>query len=182
VPTMTKGDREELGKLLREQARLGKVMAEQRAAELLADGEAQLAKIYRADDAAWREITAAAQAHIRKADAQIAERCRELGIREEFRPHLELRWSGRGENAMASRRAELRRVMEARVEAMQKAAIAQIDSRKVDGLVLLAKDAVESEAARAFIAAMPSAEALMPKLDVASLPEPPARLPAYAGW
>ena len=40
---MTKGEREELAKLVRERAKLGKTMAAERAAELLADAEQDMA-------------------------------------------------------------------------------------------------------------------------------------------
>ena len=43
---MTKSEREELARLVRERARLGIVMAEERKAEVVADGEEQLAAIY----------------------------------------------------------------------------------------------------------------------------------------
>jgi hypothetical protein len=87
---MTKGDREALAKLVRERAKLGRQMAEQRGAELIADGEAKLARIYSFDNSVWRDITAAAQTAVRQADAKIAARCRELGIPEEFRPGVNL--------------------------------------------------------------------------------------------
>src|SRR5919206_81625 len=49
--------------------------ANQRAAELLADYEAQSAAIYKADAEAWRDITAVAKAAVRKADEQVAKIC-----------------------------------------------------------------------------------------------------------
>ena len=49
---MTKSEREELAKLVRERAKLGRVMAAERSAELLAEAEAQLAEIYEVEDRA----------------------------------------------------------------------------------------------------------------------------------
>ena len=137
----------------------------QRAADLLADGEEQIARIYKVDDEAWRDLTAAATAAVRKADAQIAARCREMGIREEFRPGLSVNWYGRGENAVKERRQELQRVLKTRVEAIKAKAISQIELAKVEGLTLLTKDGLESEAAQAFLAAMPTPAMLMPAID-----------------
>jgi hypothetical protein len=52
---------------------------------------------------------------------------------------------------------------------MAKAARVAIETRALDGLTKLAAGALESDAARAFLAAMPTAEALMPTLDVTTL-------------
>ena len=48
----------------------------------------------------------------------------------------------------------------------------QIETRMVEGLTLLAQDALESSAARAFLAGMPQVQQLMPKIDIKGLPEP----------
>jgi hypothetical protein len=172
MPTMTKSEREELAKVLRERRRLGTKMVEQQKAKLRADAEEQLAEIYRSDDAAWRDLTMAAEGYIRKADRELAKRCEELGIRPEFRPRLSLSWYGRGENASKERRAELRKVMETRLDEMAKAATVQIESKILEGLTLLAADGLESSAAQAFLAGMPSVDALMPSIDVTALPLP----------
>ena len=140
-------------------------MAEQRAAELLADGEEQIATIYKVDDQVWRDLTAAATAAIRKADGELAKRCREMGIPEGFRPQLSVGWYGRGESANRERRQELCRVLKTRVEAMQAKAVSQIEMAKVEGLTLLARDGLESEAAQAFLAAMPTPAMLMPAIN-----------------
>jgi hypothetical protein len=166
---MTKGERDELSKILKARARLAGRVVEQRSAELLAEAEQQLATVYKVNDEAWRELTATAQQTIREADAELARRCRTLGIPEEFRPGLRLGWYGRGENADKARRAELRKVAQSRIEAMAKAARVAIETRALDGLTKLAAGVLESDAARAFLAAMPAAEALMPALDVTTL-------------
>jgi hypothetical protein len=131
VPTMTKADREELGRLIRDRAKLGRVMAEQRAAEMLADAEAQLSAVYNVSDESWQDLTAAASAAVRKADAQLAQRCRAMGIPERFRPKLSVSWYERGENAHKERRDELRRSIKATIAAMQAQAVTQIDLAKV---------------------------------------------------
>lgn len=181
MPKMTKGERDELAKLLRAHANVAKKMADQRAAELLADGEKQLAAIYRVDADAWSDLTATAQAAVRKADAQLAKRCEEMGIPPEFRPSLSVSWYGRGENALAERRGERRRVLKAQVESMSAAALVQIEARMVEGLTLLAQDALESTAARAFLDGMPQLHELMPKLDVKTLPKAPKPQPRLVG-
>jgi outer membrane scaffolding protein for murein synthesis (MipA/OmpV family) len=166
---MTKGERDELAKILKARARLAGRVVEQRAAELLAEAEQQLATVYKVNDQAWRELTATAQQTVREADAELARRCRTLGIPEEFRPHLTVGWWGRGENGDRERRAELRKVAQSRIATMAKSARVAIETQALEGLTQLAAGALESEAARAFLAAMPTPEALMPALDVTAL-------------
>jgi hypothetical protein len=166
---INKGEREELAKILTARERVAKSVVEQRAAELLADVEQQLAARYTISDEAWHDLAAAAKAAVMAADAEIAERCRTLGIPEQFRPGLSLGWYDRGENADKKRRAELRRVAETRIDALAKKALVAIHTRSLDGRTLLAAGALESAEARAFLAAMPTVEALMPALDVSAL-------------
>jgi hypothetical protein len=52
---------------------------------------------------------------------------------------------------------------------MTKQALVTIETKALDGQTLLAAGALESEEAKAFLASMPTVEALMPALDVASL-------------
>ena len=56
MPTMTAREREELAKLLRPPT-VAKIEARERAAQLLAECEAQLAKEYHIDDPIWKELT-----------------------------------------------------------------------------------------------------------------------------
>lgn len=166
---MTKSERDELAKILKARARLANRVVEQRAAELLANAERQLAAEYKITDNAWRELTTTAQQAVREADAEIARRCRVLGIPEEFRPGLALSWYRRGENADKDRRAELRRVALTRIDAMAKSARVTIETTALDGLTQLAAGALESAEARKFLASMPTVEVLMPALDVSTL-------------
>ena len=59
--TMTRRERDDLAKLVRQRERLMKTLAAQRSAELMADVEAQLARIYDFDeDEVWAAATEAA--------------------------------------------------------------------------------------------------------------------------
>lgn len=166
---ITKAERDELRRLVNERARLAKSGIEQRQAELLADVEAQLAATYRIDDDAWADVTAAAQQAVAEADAALSERCRQLGIREEFRPAIAVSWHYRGENAARDRRAELRKVAQTRIAAEGKAAKHTIDTAALQRREMLAAGALESPEALEFMASMPTATELMPALDVAEL-------------
>lgn len=166
---MTKGDREELKSLARQQARVEKAGVEERKAAVLAHAEAQLSATYNATAEDWAHLTTAAEQAVKAADAQIAEICRQRGIPESFRPGLHLAWYSRGENAEKARRAELRKLAERRVDAEARAAKLAIDRASLEILTQLATAALTTEAARSFLAGMPSLPQLMPELDVREL-------------
>jgi hypothetical protein len=92
-----------------------------------------------------------------------------MGIRPQFRPQLVLQWYGRGENASRDRRAELRKAAQTRIAALGKEAKTAIDARTAEVLTELIAGGLESEAARAFLATIPTAEDLMPRLTLPEL-------------
>jgi len=169
MSTMTKAEREDLAKILKARARPAHRVVEQQAAKLEADIEQQLSTRFKIDDAAWADLTLTATQVVEQADAELAKRCRALGIPEEFRPGLTISWYGRGENADSKRRTELRTLAYRRIEALAAEARVAIETAALDGLTHLTTGALASDEARAFLAAMPTAESLMPRLDVADL-------------
>jgi hypothetical protein len=166
---MTHRERSDLAKLARRREHVAKADARQRAAELLADVERQLAEIYPEHDERWHDITQAAEAAIADADAAIAARCRALGIPERFRPGLYLAWHGRGENASRERRVELRRVAATRIAALEAQARAAIERASVEVQTRLLAGGLETDAARTFLETMPTADALMPALAIGEI-------------
>src|SRR5512133_2785693 len=96
---MTRRDRNDLLDVAKMRARVAKQAVAGREAELLAIAEEELSAIYKADDEAWKGMTATADQKINEANEAIAAMCRERGIPEEFRPGLYLNWYGRGMNA-----------------------------------------------------------------------------------
>src|SRR5262245_2130391 len=117
---MSRAERTELAQIVRINARVAKDAISARAADLLADFEQQLATRYRIDDPFWQDATAEAQAAVRAADEHIVRLFHEGGKPEAFRPGISLSWWDRGENAMAARRAELRKLATTRLDAMAK--------------------------------------------------------------
>ncbi len=166
---MSRSERADLARLVRARARVAKAGVAQREAELLADVEAQLSAVYRFDDDAWADIAKAAQAAVAEADQQIADLCRQRGIPERFRPGLSIGWYGRGENAVAARRTELRKLAQARIAAAGKRARAQIEARAVDVEGEIVAAGLTTTAARAFLASIPQPAELMPTLAVGDL-------------
>lgn len=166
---LTRGERDDLAKVARLRARTAKSHIAVREAELLADAEAQLAATYNFCDEDWRHITEAAQAAIRAADEQVAEICRQRGIPEQFRPHLYFWWQGRGENAVAGRRAELRKVARANIAAQGRTAKLLIEARESEVLTELLAGGLTSMAAQQYLESIPDPAKLMPPQTIAAL-------------
>lgn len=164
--TMTKSERSELGALIRKRERVMKAAAEERAAAMLADFEKQCASIYSYDDdKVWAAAMAEVEAAVKVAQDAIAERCESLGIPKEFAPGLACGWYGRGQNAVAQRRVELRRVAKTRIAAIEKEAVTKIERQSLEAQTQVLALGLESQAARDFLEKMPSVDALMPTID-----------------
>jgi hypothetical protein len=175
---MSKSEREDLQRLLRQRERVLKSAAKQRSAELAADFENQLGQEYRFDqDEVWNQAEKLAEAEVLKAEKLVAARCRQLGIPDQFAPSLSLCWSSRGYgNTIEKRRAELRRMARAQVEAIERKAIVQIELSCLEAQTALAVAGLSTEAAKLFIEKLPKIEALMPALsfaEIAGEAEPP---------
>lgn len=166
--TTSRSERDDLRRLLRQRGKVGVLAIQQRGAEVIAEGEREIARIYKIDDARWSEITAPVQAAAATADQQIATICAELGIPPGFRPSLHISWRGRGENSFANRRAELRRVLHSAVERSIAAARLQLEQTITEGLELLTKGGL-TDAARQMLDDLPTVQQLVPMIDVTTL-------------
>ena len=169
---MTKSEREDLRRLIKEREKVMKAAAVQRSAELLAEFEQQMASVYSYDqDEVWKQATEVALLAVAEGQQQIAARCEELGIPARFAPGISLDWHGRGENAIRARRVELRLVAKARIAAIEKAACTQIELRCHDAQSRILAHGLSSAAAIEFFDALPNVEALMPPLEMTSVEE-----------
>jgi hypothetical protein len=168
---MTKGEREDLQRLIRQREKVLKSATKQRSAELLADFENQMGSVFGFDDdAIWREACNAAEAEVARANQRIAARCRELGIPTRFAPTLHMYWSPRGaENSVKERRTELRRMAETKIESIERKAVTAIEQSCLEAQTKLALAGVTSEAAGAFINTLPKIETLMPQFSFAEI-------------
>ena len=167
---MTRAERTDLGALIRRREKLLKTAAKQRAVELMADFERQISTIFSYDDdGTWETAFASAERAVEDAEAVIAEQCRKLGIPPEFAPSLSLGWYGRGENAVSHRRTELRRVAKTEIDAMEARAKTEIERVSVEQQTALISDGLTSAAAQEFLEQMPTAENLMPVLDMGQI-------------
>jgi len=176
--SMTKSEREDLQRLIRQREKVLKSATKQRSAELIADFENQMGQEYRFDqDEVWEQAVKAIEPVVRKAKAQIAARCKELGIPERFAPDVDLTWHHRGYgNALKARREELRRMAQTQVEAIEAKAITEIELSCLKAQEQIALAGLTSDAARQFIDALPSIDVLMPALsfqEIAGEADPP---------
>lgn len=163
---MTKGERQELSSLIRKREKVMKAQAEERSAALLAEFEAQSAKIHHYDeDPVWARLTQDAREAVDKARIELAARCKEMGIPEEFAPQLEFHWHGRGHNAVSSRRDELRRAAKAKIVLIEKEAVTRIERMSLEAQTSIIASGLESDAARAFLGSMPAMDKLMPPVQ-----------------
>lgn len=170
MATMTKGERTELLSLVKKREKVMRSQAQERSSALLAEFDAQSAKIYHFDDdAVWKAVMADAEAAIEQARKQIAQRCKERGIPEEFAPGIHFGWMGRGHNAVADRRAELRRAAKSRIEAMEKEAITKIERLSLTAQTEILASGLESDAAKAFLESMPKMDQLMPPIEIGEI-------------
>lgn len=175
---MTRGEREDLQRLIRQREKVMKSAASQRSAELLADFENQLGAEYAFDDdAVWAEAKAIAEQEVIRAQQIVADRCAELGIPTEFAPSLNLMWYGRGPGNDAERRkVELRRMAKKRIEALEASAVVKIEVASVEAQSQLAMAGLTSEGAQQFFNALPRVESLMERLsfdELAGRAKPP---------
>ena len=155
--SLTKAEREDLLRLARMRERVAKSGLAQRSAQLLAEFEQQMASEYSYDqDTVWKAAAAAADREVMKAKAQIAERCRELGIPDRFARGLHLSWYDRGENAVGKRRTELRFVARSRIAEIEKTARSTVERASLEVQTEILRTALGSAAAVTFLERMPS--------------------------
>jgi hypothetical protein len=168
--SLTKAERDDLLRLARMRERVAKSGLAQRSAQLLAEFEQQMASEYSYDqDTVWKAAAAAADLEVKKAKAQIAGRCRELGIPDRFAPGLHLSWYDRGENAVGKRRTELRFVAKSRIAEIEKTARSTIERASLEVQTEILRTALGSASAVTFLERMPSVEQLMPPLAIAAI-------------
>jgi hypothetical protein len=165
-PLMTKGERDDLQRLVRQREKVLRSAAKQRSSELIADFENQLGSIYSFDnDATWTEAVRLAEQEVEKANAKIAARAAELGIPKDFAPKVSFGWYGRGENGVEKRRLELRKMATTRIAAIEAKAITAIELGCLEAQTAIAASGLTSEAAAAFLTNLPNVESLMPPLS-----------------
>jgi hypothetical protein len=167
---VNKSERDDLIRLVRLRAKQARSDAETRAKILAAEIEDLMAAQFEAEDELWVRAVVIAEKAAVQANERIAEQCARLGIPPQHAPGLELRWRARSpEFTSGGRRAELRKLAQARLAALTAAAKSAVDGQALDAETALVAGSLESEDARAVLDALPTAEQLMPALSLDDL-------------
>lgn len=167
---MTKGERDDLMRLIRQREKVAKTAAAQRSAVMLAEFEQQVSALHSFDkNEVWAAAVAAAKAVVEEANEKIDAESAKLGIPEEFRPQVAFHWARRGENEMANRRAELRRAAKTEIEAIEATARAQIEAGSVSAQTEIMSHGLMSDSAKAFLESMAPIEKMMPLLNAEAI-------------
>jgi hypothetical protein len=169
---MTPQERQQLRQLIRLREQRAKHEVDAFADERIAQFEQEMATVYRADDERWARIKQAMIEVTKRANEELTRICEAEGIREEFAPTISPpMFIGRGENANAERRAELRKVAQTRVKADSKAAKVAIEAASAGVQEQLLIGGLKSEEAKALVETMPTVQSLMPPLHTAEIIE-----------
>ena len=163
---LSRQEAHDLGMIIKERAKVLRAHAEEQAAVLEAEFERQMAAIYDFDhDATWKAATEAAVKACKEAQKVIDKRCAALGIPKPFAPSISATWQGRGENALNTRRGELRRVAKTAIAAKVKVAVTRIEKQALDLRTQVVAMGLLSEEARGFLQSMQPVEEAMGLLD-----------------
>jgi hypothetical protein len=167
---MTPGERRELRTVVRQRMKVLRADVEQRRLELLAEAERRLVERYRqqdkdVDDLNFRIAEITEQASREITDLIIAARGDADGV--SIRRPVKLQTPR--VNSYSEDRAQLHRAMVAGVEAQVKKALLDLDRQEADLLQSLALQTIETEAARQFLAGIPSVGELVPTARLAEI-------------
>lgn len=179
---LSRTETHDLGMIIRDRAKVLKSYAEEQAAACMADFEQKLAATYEFDDdEVWKKAAQAALDAANAAQEIITKRCKELGIPKDFAPGLSVSWLGRGQNALTSRRTELRRVAKTSIEAMRRAAETRIDKQSLHLRTQVVGMGIMSAEAKMFLESLAPIEESMQMLEFVEIERKlgQARLPDY---
>jgi hypothetical protein len=167
---MTKAERDDLVRLVKQRERVAKTAAEQRSAAMLAEFEQKISATHTFNNnEVWKAAVDASIAAARKANDEIKAEATRLGIPQEFQPSLNFSWMRRGENEYQARREELRRVAKSEIAALEKMAMVEIETKSVQAQTEIIANGLSSADAIAFLEKLPAIETMMPALDISAI-------------
>jgi len=163
---LSRSETHDLSMIIKDRTKVLKAHADEQEAVCLADFERKLAAVYSWDqDEVWKAAAEEARRVVEDAQTKIADRCVELGIPKSFAPRIGLSWQERGENALAARRTELRRVAKGQIEAMKRAVLTKIEKQSLDLRTQVVSMGVVSADAKLFLESLAPVEDAMQSLD-----------------
>jgi len=167
---MTKGERDDLIRLIKQRERVCKTAADQRSTAMLAEFEQKISAVHDfATNDVWKAASDAAIAAAKKANEEVEAEADKLGIPKEFQPKINFSWARRGENEYRQRREELQRVAKAEIDTLEKIARVQIETESVRAQTEVIANGLNSADAIEFLNKLPAIESMMPMLDVTEI-------------
>lgn len=163
---MTAKERDALREAVRLRARVAKADIEKRAAMLRAEAEAQLSAKYKADDERWAHLIDLAVQVAKDADDELLRICKAEGIPLENRPRFRAGFQERSDYALPARRDELRKLAVAKIDLAVKDAKLSVERWQAATQTELLAGLLDSADAKAFLAAMPTPEVLLPAMTM----------------
>jgi len=163
---LSRQETHDLSMIIKDRSKVLRAHVDEQAAACFADFERKLSAAYTWDgDEVWKEAALRAQKVADEAQEVIAKRCAELGIPKTFAPSIGVSWNGRGQNALASRRDELRGVAKKSIEAMSKAAVTQIEKQSLELRTQVVAMGLLSDDAKVFLESLAPVTDAMRALD-----------------
>lgn len=170
MTAMTKAERAELRSIVKQQYKVLRNEVTQRQAELIAEVEQEIAERYAEADQTWEAFKHKVDEIVMAANRQINDALYEFGY--QAKSGSERMWvHSPSISKPESERTELRRLAQARVNAQIRDAGVALDRQEANLLRDLAVGALESDEARAFLAAIPSVGELVPAARLRELVE-----------
>ena len=167
---MTKAERDDLVRLVKQREKVAKTAAEQRSSAMLAEFERKISETHTFNtNEVWTAAVEAAIAAAKECNEKVRAEADRLGIPAEFQPSLGFQWNRRGENEYQQRREELRRVAKAEIDALEKLARVEIETQSVAAQTEVIANGLSSADAVAFLEKLPPIEKMMPALDISAI-------------
>jgi hypothetical protein len=174
IQRMSKAEMDVIARALKAKVHAAKTGILARAPKLLADFEGQMELVYPpSGDKVWAEALNTVMKVYEVQAAIVEARCRELGIPERFRPQLTRpgwisNWKGASAN-FRELREEMRRLAAIMVDDQIKSRLAKLEADSADIQCELAMHGCVTDAAKEFLANLPSVAQLIPPLKVAEV-------------
>lgn len=166
---MTRTEAADLQRVVRMNCKLARTDIDARAAAVLAEFEAQLAKEYDPQDAMVKDLFTEADKIVHQLNAELKQRCDDAGVPRNWAPSLHVVLYQRGENASAERRYELRRVAFTRMDEMKRTAKLAVDRAENAMATALIANQLDGAEAKEWLATLPSADSLIQEFSIAEI-------------
>jgi hypothetical protein len=173
-PRMTKAEIDNISRALKAKVNAAKATILSHRTKLLAEFEGQMNLSYPPDgDAVWMDALNEVLKVYEIQRVRVEERCKELRIPERFRPRLTRpgwvsSWKSSGCD-LGDYRAEMRKLANLQADDMIKSNLAKLETDSANIQYELAVHGCVTDAAKQFLADLPSIEALIPKIKVSEV-------------